>query len=96
VGRHHKDVVVVAAFNADGQTVREDIVPRHSFEIVGSLLLNSAALRKANEIRMISVREFDEHGVKLNSEMKYFDYDGEPIKGMLRRVDGTIIDDPYI
>ena len=76
MGRPHKDVLVVVAVNADGQVVREDMVPRHSFENSGSLLLKSAALRKANKIRMISAREFDAYGVKLNGEMYYFDHDG--------------------
>lgn len=63
MGRPHKDVVVAVAFDAAGQKVSEDIVPRDNFVVSGSLLLNSATVRQTRGIRMISVRIFDDQGV---------------------------------
>ena len=92
MSRPHKDVVVVVAMDADGHSVREDIVPRHSFAASGSLLLNSATVRERDRIRIISVRVFDEQGVRLDSQMRYFGPDGAPVEALHRRPDGTIID----
>ena len=94
MGRPHKDVVVVVAHDACGQVVEEDIVPRKNFAVGGSLLLNSAPVRKKNGIRIISVRTFDEQGTRLDSQMLYFGPDGAPVEAFYRRPDGTIIDDP--
>ena len=93
MGRPHKDVVVVVAWDAAGHKVAEDIVPRRSFDIAGSILVNSAAVRHRHGIRMISVRCFDEHGMRTSAELKNFGPDGEPVRALYRRPDGTIIED---
>src|SRR5258708_4242698 len=87
MGRSHKDVVVIVAHDADGRSVGEDIVPRQNFGVSGSLLLNSAIIRQRDRIRTISVRIFDEHGVRLESEMRYFASDGSPVAALHRRPD---------
>ena len=92
MGRPHKDVVVVVAHDAGGHVVTEDIVPRQSFAVSGSLLLNSPTVRQRDGIRLISVRVFDEQGVRLDSQMRYFGADGAPVEALHRRPDGTIID----
>ena len=92
MGRPHKDVVVVVAFDAGGHKVREDIVPRQSFNVSGSILLNSAPLRQKQKIRMASVRVFDVNGYRLDNQMRYFGPNGEPVQALHRRPDGTIID----
>ena len=94
MGRPHKDVVVVVAHDADGHAVVEDIVPRHSFAVSGSLLLSSATVRQRGGIRMISVRAFDERGVRLDNQLRYFGSDGAAVESLHRRPDGTIIDNP--
>jgi hypothetical protein len=43
---------------------------------------------------MVSVRVFDEAGVRLDNQMKYYDLDGNPVDALYRRPDGTIIDNP--
>lgn len=92
MGRPHKDVVVVIALNERGEKVREEIVPNGSFALSGCLLLNSAATRKKESIRMISVRVFDSEGQRLNSELKYFSREGAQVEAFHRRPDGTIIE----
>ena len=94
MGRPHKDVVVVVAYNADGRKITEDIVPRRSFNVSGSILLNSPPLRQKQGIRMASVRVFDEIGNRLDNQIRYFGPDGEPVQALHRRPDGTIIDTP--
>ena len=93
MGRPQRDVVVIIAYDAAGHTVAEDIVPRRNFVVSGSLLLNSATIRQRDDIRMISVRVFDEHGVQLDREMRYFASDGVPVEAIHRRPDGTIVGD---
>jgi hypothetical protein len=95
MGRPHRNVVAVVAHDEAGHKIGEDIVPRPSFAVSGSLLLNSAAVRARDGIRMISVRVFDELGVRVDSKMRYFGPDGAPVEGLHRRPDGTIIDTPF-
>jgi hypothetical protein len=95
MGRQHIDVVVVIAYDAKGNIVREDIVPRQNFAVSGSLLLNSSDFRQLNGIRMISVRIFDDKGVKLDAQMRYYSLDGIPVEAFHRRPDGTIIEDRF-
>lgn len=95
MGRSHRNVVVVIAYDAVGNLVREDIVPRPSFAFSGSLLLNSACFRQSNGIRMISVRIFDDEGIRLDAQMEYYGLDGMPVEGFHRRTEGTIINGQY-
>ena len=43
---------------------------------------------------MISVRAFDERGVRLDNQLRYFGSDGAAVESLHRRPDGTIIDNP--
>ncbi|NBV21667.1 MAG: hypothetical protein EBS05_07065 [Proteobacteria bacterium] len=92
MGRPHKDVVVIVAHDAGGHIITEDIVPRQNFVVSGSLLLNSDAVRRKDRIRTISVRVFNEQGVRLDSQLRYFAPDGAAVEAVHRRADGTIID----
>ncbi len=92
MGRAHKDVTVVIGLDEGGEKVREDIVPNSSFAVSGSLLLNSATIRRRDGIRMISVRVFDPKGQRLKSELKYYSREGAQIDCFHRRPDGSIIE----
>jgi len=82
----------VIALDERGQEVSEDIVPNSNFVVSGSLLLNSAPIRKKEGIRMISVRVFDSDGKRLRSELRYFSREGVQVEALHRRPDGTIIE----
>ncbi len=92
MGRPHRNVAVVCAFDAASQAVAEDIVPLSSYRAIGSILLNSPHVRQAKGIRFISVRVFDESGRRIEDSRKSYALDGREIPGFHRMPDGTIIE----
>jgi len=91
MGRPHKDVTVLTAFDQSGRMVCEDIVANTNFAQSGSLLLNSAPVRKRDGIRMVSVRVFDPNGVRLSSYLKYFSREGASRSRRVERLGTNLV-----
>jgi hypothetical protein len=93
MGRDFHSVAVVKGYAADGSFVTEDIVSLADFRASESRLLSSAQVRKKSGIRFISLRLFDESGARTEAKSLYYSLEGEPVEGLIRRVDGSIIED---
>lgn len=93
MGRDFRNVAVVKGYLADGCFVTEDVLPLASFHSNDSRLLSSAQVRQQNGIRFISLRLFDESGAKTEAKSLNYNLKGEPIEGLIRRPDGSIIED---
>jgi len=92
MGRPHKNVAVIIAFDESGQKIDEKIVPRANYEMSGSLFLNSAPVRQAMGIRCVTIRIFDEQGMRVENHSQWFGRDGHPGDVPHRMPDGTVIE----
>jgi len=91
MGRPHREVAVIKAFDASSE-LAEEIIPLENFRIGGSIYLNSPHVRVARGIRMISLRLFDANGQRLSANLYYYARDGSRVDALYRRPDGSIID----
>jgi hypothetical protein len=93
MGREFQNVAVIKGYSADGSFVIEDVLPLTAFNANGSHLLISTQVRQENGIRFVSVRLFDESGVRIETKSLYYNLKGEPVEKLIRRPDGSIIED---
>jgi hypothetical protein len=98
MGRDFHDVAVVKGYAADGSFVTEDIVSLADFRATGTRLLTSAQIRRQSGVRFISLRLFDESGARTKANAFCYDLEGQPVEGLIRRADGSIIEnsDRYV